>query len=324
MKLSTGAMIDDLNRWHRAYNNEMEALMLSKNTIELYNRAITQYIEYMHEYQEDVSIDAIRKHHITGFLSWMEEAAKRSGKKAVRGRYLSKSTKQTYLKAVKGLFGFISDNNDELFTFDRIFKNIKIPSDAKAEEKVDYLTDHEVGLLLAAVERGKKGDGYNGYRDALLVKIMLFAGLRISEALGVRLCDFASSGEDTFAIQIYAKGGKEQTAYISSETITDELEYLRKATDLGEGDSIMRTRTGKTMTRQGAFLVVNNLYRRAGVNKAGLHLLRHTFAMRMTLRGVSPIDIKEAMRHSNINTTMIYAKATKQTVMNAVVGAARK
>jgi integrase/recombinase XerD len=82
----------------------------------------------------------------------------------------------------------------------------------------------------------------------------------------------------------------------------------------------MRTRSGKRLIRQGAFQIVNNLYRHAGIKKEGLHLLRHTFAMWMTLRGVNVIDIKDAMRHSNINTTMVYAKATKQSVMNAVVG----
>lgn len=320
MKLSTGNLIDDLYRWNKEYFRNIKALSYSNNTIELYSRAINMYIEYMHEYQDDMIINDIKGRHLTGFLGWLEDEAKKSGKKIKNGNYLSKGTKETYLKAVKGLFVFIGDNNDDLFTFDRYFKNIKIATDSKPEEKIDYLTNVEVSQLLSVIERqkGRVGD-YNAYRDSFLVRIMLFAGLRISEALGVRPCDISLSSDSTYAIRVYAKGGKEQTAQIDARKIEDELEYFKKVANLKNDEFIMKTRSGKRLIRQGAFQIVNNLYRHAGIKHEGLHLLRHTFAMWMTSRGVNVIDIKDAMRHSNINTTMVYAKATKQTVINAVV-----
>lgn len=321
MRLSTGNLIDDLYRWNKEYFRNIKALSYSNNTIDLYSRAINMYIEYMHEYQDDISIKDIKGRHLTGFLGWLEDEAKKSGKPIKNGNYLSKGTKETYLKAVKGLFVFIGDNNDDLFTFDRYFKNIKIASDSKPEEKIDYLTSAEVSHLISVIERQKSKVGdYNAYRDSFLVRLMLFAGLRISETLGVRLCDINRSSDNTYAIRVYAKGGKEQTSQIDSSKIEDELEYFKKVASLKPDEFIMRTRSGKRLIRQGAFQIVNNLYRHAGIKHEGLHLLRHTFAMWMTLRGVNVIDIKDAMRHSNINTTMVYAKATKQSVINAVVG----
>lgn len=321
MKLSNGNLINDLYRWHKGFIRYITSLSYSNNTIELYSRAILLYIEYMHEYQDEIVIQEIKAIHITGFLGWLEEEAKKRGKQSVNGVYLAKSTKDTYLKAVKAMFTFISDNNDDLFTFDRIFKNIKIASDTRAEDKIEYLNEFEVNQLLSVLDRGKRRDTYNSYRDSLLVKLMLFAGLRITESLGVRLCDFTLYEDTTYEISIFAKGGKNQTSYIDSRAIEDELVYFRRVANLQEDQHIMRTGSGKRMTRQGAFQIVNNLYKHAGIKKEGLHLLRHTFAMRMKLRGVDIVDIKDALRHSSINTTMIYAKATKRTVVNAVLEA---
>lgn len=320
MKLSNGNLIDDLNRWHNSYIRHIKALSYSNNTIELYSRAIYQYIEYMHEYQDDIAINEIRSHHFTGYLGWLEEIAEKKRKNTNSTLSLSKSTKETYLKAVKALFTFISDNNDELFTFERFFKNIRIANDTKPEEKIDYLTQHEVELLINAIERKKSKSGkFNDYRDSLLVRLMLFAGLRISETLGVKLSDISRSSDSTYAIRVFAKGGKYQEAHIDARKIEDELEYFSKVSSIDQNQYIMTTRSGKRMTRQGAYELVNNLYRIAGVRHEGLHILRHTFAMWMASRGVEIIDIKDALRHSSITTTTVYAKATKQSVINAVV-----
>lgn len=319
MKLSNSDLISDLDRWFSGYIRHIKALSYSSNTIELYSRAIRQYIEYMHEYQDDIDIKSIRAHHFTGFLGWLEEEAEKQGKKAINGNILSKSTKETYLKAVKSFFIYISDNNDELMTFERFFKNIRIASDSKPEDKIDYLSQAEVSLLIGALEKKKsKSGGYNAYRDSLLIRLMLFAGLRISETLGVKLSDFSRSSETTYSVRIYAKGGKYQEAHIDSKMIDDELDYFKKVADIGSDEHIMKTSSGRKMTRQGAFDIARNLYKRAGVKHEGLHILRHTFAMGMVRRGVDIIDIKDALRHSSITTTTVYAKATKESVIKAV------
>lgn len=325
MKLETDDLVADLNRWHRAYIRQIKALSYSNNTLELYNRAILQFIEYMHEYQEDIMIVGIRAHHFTGFLGWMEEQAEKQGKSALNGNILSKSTKETYLKAVKAFFTFISDNNDELVTFERFFKNIRIANDTKPEGKIDYLTTQEVSSLISVLERQKSKSGdYGSYRDSLLIRLMLFAGLRISEALGVKLSDISRSSDDTFAIKVFAKGGIFQEAHIDSRKIEDELEYFKKVAALAPDEYIMQTRSGKRMTRQGAYQVASTLYRHAGVRHDGLHILRHTFAMWMTSRGVDLVDIKDALRHSSITTTTVYAKATKESVIKAVLDPAKE
>ena len=309
MKLENGNFIEDLLRWKKAYISHIKGLSYSNNTISLYNRVIEQFIEYSREFQDEMGIKEVKGAYITGFLSFIDN-------NPTNNKKLSKSTKETYLKAIRAFFTFISDNNDEFYTFERYFKNIKIANSSKTEDKIEYLNDDEIERLLNILEKSKKRDNYLVYRNALLVKLMLYAGLRISEALRVKLRDFESISDKTYRIRITGKGNKEQFAYISKSIINDELIYFKENID--DNEYIMRTRTGKLLDRTEAFKIIKNIYRKANIFKQGLHILRHTLAMRLTKRGVDPIRIQKILRHSNINTTMIYAKAEESDIVESL------
>jgi len=320
MQLETDNFIDDLYRWYKAYKDNIRALSYSKNTLELYSRAIDMFIEYSLQYQDEMKLSDIKSIYFTGYLAFLEDEAKRKGKKPKNGNYLSKSTKQTYLKAIKNFFTFINDNNDEFFTFERYFKNIKVADSSKTEEKLIYLTEEEIGWLLNSMERTKgKKDNYNSYRNALLVKLMLYGGLRISEALNISLGNFISGqDEEMYNIEIYGKGGKEQIGFIARKTIDDELDYFKVVAKLKEDELIMKTKNNKKLNRTNAYQIINRIYKKAGIKKKGLHLLRHTLAMRLTQKGVNLVVIKKILRHSNIATTTIYSKSTEEAVADAM------
>jgi len=321
MKLQTNDFISDVERWRDAYLGWMNTQDYSSNTLELYSRIINQFIEYSLGYQDEMTLKDIRSSYFNDFVNYLEEEARLKGRKQNRdGKYLSRSTKDTYMKAIKGFFTYITDNNDELYTFDRYFRNIKQRDHSKQEEKMKHLTEDEIEKLLNILEKikSKKRD-YNSYRNSLLIKLMLFGGLRISEALFVRLDDFrVGQDEDMYLISIYGKGGKEQTAYIAKESIEGELEYFRDTAALSEGDIIMCTKNNTQLDRVSASTIVNRIYIKAGIRKRGLHILRHTLAMRLTQRDVNPIVIKKILRHSNIATTTIYSKATQSAVASVM------
>jgi integrase/recombinase XerD len=317
MKLQTDNFIEDLERWYRAYMEHIKSLGYSKNTIELYNRAIDMFIEYSLQFQDEMQLKDIKTVYFSDYLNFLEEEAKRRGLKPKNGNYLSKSSKQAYFKGIRNFFNFINDNNDELYTFERYLKNIKIVDTSKPEEKIEYLTEEEVQRLIDTLEREKSKKGtYNSYRNSLLVKLMLYGGLRISEVLNIKLNDFIKIDDEMYNINIYAKGGKEQTGFISKKVIEEELEYFRSV--LKEDEFIMKTRNNKQLDRSNAFTIVNNIYKKAKIRKKGLHILRHTLAMRLTQNNTNLVTIKKILRHSNIATTTIYAKATEKSVVEAL------
>ena len=63
---------------------------------------------------------------------------------------------------------------------------------------------------------------------------------------------------------------------------------------------------------------MNKIYKKALISKQGLHLLRHTLAMRLVSKGTNLVIIQKILRHSDIKTTTIYAKATTQNIKVAL------
>ena len=56
----------------------------------------------------------------------------------------------------------------------------------------------------------------------------------------------------------------------------------------------------------------------AGIRKVGWHVLRHTFATQLTLRGVPLTVVKELLGHSCINMTMRYSHVAPSALRSAI------
>jgi site-specific recombinase XerD len=65
--------------------------------------------------------------------------------------------------------------------------------------------------------------------------------------------------------------------------------------------------TGKPMITRHAFRIVREIGERAGIEGLHPHLLRHTFATNLRERGADLLLMKEALGHSSVSTTQIYA-----------------
>ncbi len=58
--------------------------------------------------------------------------------------------------------------------------------------------------------------------------------------------------------------------------------------------------------------------KKADLNGFKLHSLRHTFATQLIDRGVDVLTVSKILGHSDIKTTMIYAKVRLESLRNAV------
>ena len=62
----------------------------------------------------------------------------------------------------------------------------------------------------------------------------------------------------------------------------------------------------------------NTAVRRAGVEDFTFHDLRHTFASRLVMKGVSLKAVQELLGHTDIKMTMRYAHLAEKTMVDAV------
>ena len=143
---------------------------------------------------------------------------------------------------------------------------------------------------------------------------MLFSGLRISEALNLKFSDLQYDG-DIVKINILAKGGYYQKAVIAFKIIEHEINSLEN----DNNEYIFITKTGKKLTRQESYKILNTLFRKLNIKKTGCHILRHTLAINLVKQNVNITTIKDILRHSSLNETQIYAKAQQTDIQKTML-----
>jgi len=316
MQLELGNIKSDYKRWLKSYLRHLKYKDSSKNTLEVYTRILHKLSEFI---DTQTLVHCLKELNKEFFMDFIEYSAEHSSK-----GHFSKKTKQLYLSILKSFFTYISDNNDEFYTFENEFK-ISIKS-TKKTKKVKYLTDTEVTTIIEHLDDMRYNRGsYYDYIYSLGIKCMLYGGLRISEVLHLKLNDFALSdllnnkGEhDIYEIRLNeTKSGEEQTALIKVIDIAEELTYFRKLYD--KNDYIFQSKTKKTLIHRSNFYVgVKSIMQKLGLDKKGLHLFRHTCAMQLYRKSKDILVTKEKLRHADIKTTMIYAHAEKSDVAEAM------
>jgi site-specific recombinase, phage integrase family len=288
----------------------------SINTINTYRNCLDGFVEFCYENNDVISFNNLSQKHITDYFIWLDDLyrKKQHKKSATRAKSISSSTKISYLTILKIFFKYITNNNDKLIDLEKILDNYKIAK-KKTSKLENFMKESERDKILDYVENRlvKKPEyRYNkNYRDSLLIKLMLKSGLRISEALNLKFCDFQESDDGEFYdINILAKGGEYQTAYIAKSYINADFKRLLSM-NLPENYIFTSGCSDKPISRQNVYSLLARIYRKCGiVNKRGCHILRHSFAMNMVEKNTNLGVIQKALRHKKIQTTMIYADAT--------------
>ncbi len=167
-------------------------------------------------------------------------------------------------------------------------------------------------------------------RDRLLFQLMADTGVRVSEALSVRLERIRLAAQE---LTVVGKGKRERTVYlIQTEALGLLRRYLRHQGWLAKD--------GETITEKGLLFRPDAAKQRAG--KAGLpihyttiqqrwkgycqlakvdatvHQLRHTFATRLVNEGKPLEVVQKVLGHRNPATTQRYAVVSDETVRRAL------
>jgi integrase/recombinase XerD len=164
-----------------------------------------------------------------------------------------------------------------------------------------YLTEPELGALLAAVEARPPAQAAV-LRAAL--EILYASGLRVSELLSLRRTALA---RDATSLLIRGKGGRERVVPLSASTRAAVAALL--ALERRPCAYLFPSRDGRTaLSRQGFGLMLKQVALAAGLDPARVspHVLRHSFATHMLVRGADLRSLQVLLGHADIATTQIY------------------
>jgi integrase/recombinase XerC len=161
---------------------------------------------------------------------------------------------------------------------------------------------------MADSTRHEAGEAWIEARDAAVLALLYGAGLRISEALSLRLCDAPKAGQDE--LRITGKGGKIRIVPLIPAIATGIEHYLSLCplSLIPEGPLFLGMRGGPLSARIIQLAVV----RLRGVlgleTSATPHALRHAFASHLLNGGGDLRAIQELLGHASLSTTQIYTK----------------
>ena len=152
---------------------------------------------------------------------------------------------------------------------------------------------------------------YLRYRNHAIFSMFVFAGLRKSELLNLRLADVDIANLTVFVNQ--GKGSKDRIIPMSYTLAESLKRYLDERKRLGKSCvhffASLNRNTG--FTDSGIRRLVVKMRRASGM-KFSVHKLRHTFATLMLEGGCDIYSLSKMMGHSDIKTTTIYLSASAE------------
>ena len=167
-----------------------------------------------------------------------------------------------------------------------------------------YLIPHEAHQLIDAAENE---------RDLLLLRLLWETGVRVSEAIQIKLGDVGREG-----IRVLGKGNVERVVYVQDGLVSAILFHAQELR-LERGDYGFPSRKGGHIIKQRADQIIKAAARRANLQRTvHAHLFRHGYAINF-LNCSGRLDaLQEQLGHKDINTTRIYLRLSDEDVKREV------
>lgn len=268
----------------------------SDKTINTYSIALKQFAELIQsEISPNITLNEIQAVHIKRFISWLHY------------QNLSKKSIKLKLSALKSFFKYlykseiIENNPANTISLPKIEKNI--PS---------FLTIDEIRAIL---DQSQPNDPIS-LRNIALIELLYGTGLRISEALQLKISDVAPN---TKTIRVVGKGKKERIVPIGNKAKNAILNYLESRKNIPNSSNVNAlfiTKSGKPLTSTDAYRIVNSILKQySSAPQKSPHILRHTFATHLLDNGADIRSVSELLGHSSLSSTQIYTHISTQKLL---------
>jgi len=229
---------------------------------------------------------------------------------------LSDASKKNYRIALLGFFAYLDKQNEEentaVYRFAIELKNWGGLRGKSGTKLPSFMNKDEVNRFIEAIDKYPFKKPHIAAKNRLIIKIILYTGIRVSEAINIKLKDFTKDG-DAYIIQVRGKGNKPRVVMIKERVIKNDLiEYKELAKC--EENLLFCNQKGTRLTQSYISRLVEQILLSANLRKEknGAHMLRHTFATLLYQKNRDLILVQESLGHSDINTSRIYTHFDKQ------------
>lgn len=282
-----------MNPLLRDYRNYLKIeRTMSRNTVASYCSDMEMFLAAV-----PVEVKAVSPSDIEDYLQGRTGISKRS-----QARILS-SLRSFFSWLV--LEGVITDNPCD-----------KVDSPKLGRFLPDVLSVEEVSAIMDSVDVST----WQGKRDRAILEVLYGCGLRVSEAVELKIsCLYFDEG----FIRIIGKGNKERlvpAGDMAADAVNEYLEHRPSPYDAKSDDLVFLNRFGRSLSRQSMFKMIKKQALIADVRKEiSPHTFRHSFATHLVENGADLRLVQEMLGHESLTTTEIYTHVDSTTWQKEVL-----
>lgn len=266
----------------------------SDKTIDTYTRSMRRFVKYLAD-------NGISKPTRADILLYRD---------MLKREELKPATVQAYIIAVRQFFRWTETEG----IYPNVARNIKGAKIERAFKK-DALTSRQARGMLKDIDTST----HKGARDYAILALMITGGLRTIEVSRADIGDMRPIGDET-VLFVQGKGKTEKSDFIklsekTEKAIRQYLSFRGKASDKEPlFASASNKNKGQRMTTRSISRIVKGRLTASGLesDRLSAHSLRHTAATLNLLNGGSLEETQQLLRHSKIDTTMIYSHHLKR------------
>jgi integrase/recombinase XerD len=213
------------------------------------------------------------------------------------------TTRRRKTSSIKSFFGFLKQYG---YITNNVAERLTPPAREHKEPRV--LSKREYQALLRACSHDT--------RDAAIIELLLQTGIRLSELARLTLDDIelpkriSRNPANTGSVFVHGKGRKERTITLNYKACKALKAWLNIRPDV-DTNSLFVSKFLEPMSPRAYEYVVKKYLKEAGIKRASVHTLRHTFATHHVAKGTSLRTIQEALGHADLKTTSIYIQLAR-------------
>ena len=158
-------------------------------------------------------------------------------------------------------------------------------------------------------------DACENYRDKAMIELFYSTGCRLSEMVNLKISDIDFTSKE---VHLFGKGSKHRTSYLNAKAeymLKKYFELERPKDSISDSVFVIFRKPYNRMQKGSIYARVKAIQKRSGIERSLFpHLLRHTMATDALNRGMNVAEVKEILGHEKLDTTMIYAKISHDSV----------
>lgn len=272
------------------YQKFLRQLGKSENTIKSYTYHVNEYIKWFQD-TFGSTFRILYRENVLDFFSYLKNVRKQSGQ-----------TFNSKHSALMQLNNYLIDTSAQ--------EDVVVYKQDKHKLQKQHLSPSKINDT--EVEKFRQSILENeSKRDHAIVTLLAYTGMRISEALSIKLESINLTSKEV--VIIYGKGNKQRLAILNDKIINAIRSYLvdRKKMKHSTSEYLFISRSSDTLNRT----VVNRLFKKHS-NIITPKELRHFFCSNALEKEWAVHEVAAQVGHTNINTTMIYTHPTLNVMKN--------